>query len=337
VKNATGTYDNTHVHDDAGNVVGQVNADGTKYFMHSDHEGSTGVVTNSSGGVVENTLYSPHGEILSGGTVSRFDSEGKEFDSVVGDTDFHFRKMNPSWGLFLQPDTLISNVYDPQSLNRYMFERGNSYGKVDPTGHCIWDACVAEATFVLALLAIAGATYSGYHLAGEIDDLAEQQGGLTGVDYAITAGRIATIASGGLFYGLSKAVSALGFAGRQGVGFLGASYFESKTTKIHHQNAINHLQQNNAIDSSMKNSIAQSITNTANSGNNVNWYYNSNTGVYTYRVGDNVPSNPDYQLITKGSTSSGSSSGSSSSSSSSSSSGGGTITLGGKKYRCTNC
>lgn len=43
--------------------------------------------------------------------------------------------MNPSWGLFLQPDTLIPNTYDPQSLNRYMFERGNPYKNVDPTGH----------------------------------------------------------------------------------------------------------------------------------------------------------------------------------------------------------
>ncbi|MEK6939034.1 MAG: hypothetical protein AABX04_08400, partial [Nanoarchaeota archaeon] len=30
---------------------------------------------------------------------------------------------------------LIPNVYDPKSLNRYMFERGNPYGKTDPTGH----------------------------------------------------------------------------------------------------------------------------------------------------------------------------------------------------------
>ena len=33
----------------------------------------------------------------------------------------------------MTPDTLIPNVYDPQSLNRYMFERGNPYGKTDPT------------------------------------------------------------------------------------------------------------------------------------------------------------------------------------------------------------
>ncbi len=135
VVNTSGTYDFTYVKDESGNLVGQINPDGTKLFMHNDLEGSVGIVTNSSGGVVENTLYSPHGEILSGGTVSRFDSEGKEFDSLVGDYDFNFRKMNPSWGLFLQPDTLIKDIYNPQTLNRYMFELGNPYRYTDPTGH----------------------------------------------------------------------------------------------------------------------------------------------------------------------------------------------------------
>jgi hypothetical protein len=37
--------------------------------------------------------------------------------------------------LFLQPDTLIPNVYDPQSLNRYSFERNNPYKNMDETGH----------------------------------------------------------------------------------------------------------------------------------------------------------------------------------------------------------
>jgi hypothetical protein len=37
--------------------------------------------------------------------------------------------------MFTQPDSLIQNVYDPQSLNRYSFERNNPYKHTDPTGH----------------------------------------------------------------------------------------------------------------------------------------------------------------------------------------------------------
>lgn len=80
-------------------------------------------------------FFSPFGEIISGGATSRFDYEGKEFDSVVGDYDFHARKVNPQWGIFTQPDTMLPNVYDPQQLNRYAFERNNPYNRIDPDGH----------------------------------------------------------------------------------------------------------------------------------------------------------------------------------------------------------
>ena len=99
---------------------------------------------------------------------SRFDSEGKEFSSVTGDHDFHFRKMNPSWGLFLQPDTLIPNVYDPQSLNRYMFERGNPYKNVDKDGHI---GVVAAAAIFIVAVAVIEAGYEAinqYATTGEI-------------------------------------------------------------------------------------------------------------------------------------------------------------------------
>ncbi len=138
VENSSGTYDYTYVKHE-GQLVAQLNPDGTKYFVHGDHEGSTSVITDTSGRMLENTTYTPYGEILSGGAVSRFDSEGKEYSSYVGDYDFNFRKMKPEWGLFTQPDTLIPNIYDPQSLNRYAFEKNNPYRYVDPDGHFLVD------------------------------------------------------------------------------------------------------------------------------------------------------------------------------------------------------
>ena len=136
VVNSSGSFDYTYVKHE-GQLVAQKNPDGSKYFIHGDHIGSSTVVTDSSGDVVENTTYAPFGSVVSGGTASRFGYEGKEHDSVVGDTDFHFRKYKSDWGLFTQPDSLIQNVYDPQSLNRYMFERGNPYGNVDEDGHLL--------------------------------------------------------------------------------------------------------------------------------------------------------------------------------------------------------
>jgi len=134
ISNDTGTFDFRYIYHE-GTLIAQQNPDGSKLFIHSNHEGSVSVVSNSTGDVIENTIMTPFGEVLSGGTTTRYGYEGKEHDTIVGDTDFNFRKYKPEWALFLQPDSLIPDVYDPQELNRYMFERGNPYRHIDPTGH----------------------------------------------------------------------------------------------------------------------------------------------------------------------------------------------------------
>jgi len=161
----TGTnQDYVYVHHE-GQLVAQRNPDGSVIYIHGNHEGSSSVVTDSSGAVLERTDYSPFGEQLSKSSV-RYGYEGKESDSLVGDTDFSFRKYKPQWGLFLQPDTIIQNVYEPQSLNRYAFERNNPYKHTDSTGHltatCNFpqDGCIPDlvvGTFVLVIGFVGGA------------------------------------------------------------------------------------------------------------------------------------------------------------------------------------
>src|SRR3989344_4436976 len=138
--------DTYYAKDESGNV-GEIVFNGTeqildfsqgeKLFYHNDHLGSTSLITNETGELVEETFYSPYGEILSGGGVSRYQYEGKEFSSNTKDYDFNFRKYNPELGIFTQPDAVLSNVYDPQSLNRYSFERNNPYKYVDEDGKVI--------------------------------------------------------------------------------------------------------------------------------------------------------------------------------------------------------
>ena len=133
VVNESGTYNYTYVYHNGQLVAEEVN--GVKKFYHTDHLGSSSVVTDRSGNVLENTTYEPFGSVVSGGDVASRAYEGKEFDETIGQYDFHFRGYKSDWGMFTQPDTLIQNVYDPQMLNRYSFERNNPYRYTDPTGH----------------------------------------------------------------------------------------------------------------------------------------------------------------------------------------------------------
>jgi RHS repeat-associated protein len=149
---SSATQDFVYVHAD-GQLVAQKNPDGTKYYISDDNKGSTNVVTDGSGSLVEHDTYSPFGELLNT-SVLKFGYEGKEADTLVGDTDFHARKYNPSWGIFTQPDTVIQNVYDPQQLNRYSFERNNPYAHTDTSGHCVEDGCLGEAAIVIAYTAV---------------------------------------------------------------------------------------------------------------------------------------------------------------------------------------
>ncbi|MBW2975429.1 hypothetical protein KY366_06940 [Candidatus Woesearchaeota archaeon] len=168
VVNASGTFDTTYVKHN-GQRVAELRPDGSKVFVHSDHLGSTSLVTDESGNAVDNVSYSPFGVVLGGENVSRYSYEGKEYDSVIDQYDFHFRGYKAEWGKFVQPDTVVPNVYDPQQLNRYAFERNNAWRYRDPTGHTLQGmlhglidvavgAFAIKAGFIAAATATAAAT-----------------------------------------------------------------------------------------------------------------------------------------------------------------------------------
>jgi hypothetical protein len=83
VVNASGSYNFTYVYHN-GDLVAQQNPDGTKLFVLGDNKGSTSVITNSSGAVLERTSYSPTGEVLSGGRLNRYGYEAKEQELGFG-------------------------------------------------------------------------------------------------------------------------------------------------------------------------------------------------------------------------------------------------------------
>ncbi len=132
IVNSSGVFNETYYHDET-DLIAKKDSNGKNYYYHPDQLGSTNIVTNESGDVIENTSYQPYGEIIEGGE-SRFLFTGKEKDISTGLYYYGARYYDPFFKHFIQPDSIIQYVYDPQSLNRYSYVRNNPYRYIDPSG-----------------------------------------------------------------------------------------------------------------------------------------------------------------------------------------------------------
>ncbi len=166
IVNSSGTFDTIYYYDEKDLVARKELSNNNKtFYYHPDHLGSTSLITNQSGAVIEETTYEPFGEVSSGGS-DRFLYTGKELDPGTGLEYYGARYYDPSKASqFIQPDTVIPDIYDPQALNAYAYVRNNPYAYIDPSGNffnpiaAITTAMSTE--FIIAIIAgiatIAGA------------------------------------------------------------------------------------------------------------------------------------------------------------------------------------
>ena len=109
-------------------------------FFHPDHLGSTTLVTDEQGNVIEQIAYAPYGQTVTrlgaSGAPPRF--TGQRLDASTGLYYYQARYYDPQLGRFTQPDPIIRTLTDPQTLNRYAYVRNNPVNLVDPTGYSFW-------------------------------------------------------------------------------------------------------------------------------------------------------------------------------------------------------
>ena len=102
-------------------------------YIHPDHLGSTNVVTNASGTVVQTLDYYPYGATRISTNLGGADSARKyigQFSDISGLSYLNARYMDPSRGQNLTQDPAVlggdpSLLSDPQQLNLYSYARGN--------------------------------------------------------------------------------------------------------------------------------------------------------------------------------------------------------------------
>ncbi len=112
------------------------------YFYHPDHLGSSSVVTNDLGAVVERTEFYPFGRTRhhEGATFnSAYKYTGKEMDIETGLMYYGARYYGSISGAFVSPDPMDASdrpdwLVDPQKLNVYAYVQNRPLIMIDPTG-----------------------------------------------------------------------------------------------------------------------------------------------------------------------------------------------------------
>jgi len=128
------------------NRVATVESTGSTYYYHSDHLGSSNVITNQSGQQAQYCEYTPYGTLSrnEGTDAVTHKFTGKELDST-GLYFYGARYYDPEIGRFITADTIVQAPYDPQSLNRYAYARNNAIKYIDPNGRWFWVAIIVGA------------------------------------------------------------------------------------------------------------------------------------------------------------------------------------------------
>ena len=121
----------------AGNLrIARITGTDIKYF-HKDHLGSSTVMTDVSGNSVETSEYLPYGgnRDQSGTSVSDYKFTDQELDTSTGLYNYDARLYDPVVGRFVSADSIVPDIYDPRSLNRYSYCLNNPLKYEDPSGH----------------------------------------------------------------------------------------------------------------------------------------------------------------------------------------------------------
>ncbi|OGW26080.1 MAG: hypothetical protein A2X59_10855 [Nitrospirae bacterium GWC2_42_7] len=108
------------------------------YYYHKDHLGSTLAMTAANGDEVETVNYTPYGEDRNPNHPaysSNYLFTDQEYDPETGLYNYKARLYDPVIGRFISADSIVSDPFDPQSLNRYSYVLNNPLIYTDPTGH----------------------------------------------------------------------------------------------------------------------------------------------------------------------------------------------------------
>lgn len=97
---------------------------GLKYLL-TDHLGSVVAVTDDEGNLISQQRYLPFGGIrndINDITQTDYGYTGqRNLDTNIGLMDYKARFYSPLLNRFIQPDSIVPGMYNPQNLNRFSY------------------------------------------------------------------------------------------------------------------------------------------------------------------------------------------------------------------------
>ena len=104
-------------------------------YYHSDHLGSSSVLTDELGGISGEMQYYPYGTVFldTRVDVTPHTYTGQEEDGETGLYYYGARYYDSALGKFASPDPLLDHMIS-QDLNTYQYARGNPLSFIDPDG-----------------------------------------------------------------------------------------------------------------------------------------------------------------------------------------------------------
>ncbi len=141
------------------------------WYYHSDHLGSSSVMTDRNGDYVDHYEYYAFGKERYNDPSCDFNVSNRYTGQILDEeTGLYYynarygacperRRRDPEIGRFIQPDTIVPTAADPQRLNRYSYCGDNPLNNTDPSGHDpLTVAIIIVVVAVVVNVAVAAAT-----------------------------------------------------------------------------------------------------------------------------------------------------------------------------------
>jgi RHS repeat-associated protein len=116
-------------------LIARRDGEGKLTHVHQDRLGSTRLLTDGNGKVLERYEYDPFGKPLNPPARDERLWQGERLDHDSGLVYMNARFYDPELGRFISPDSIVPDPYRPQSLDRYAYVENDPTNNIDPTGH----------------------------------------------------------------------------------------------------------------------------------------------------------------------------------------------------------